>query len=56
MNMRTVAVFRIGVPGTAEGTTATPPYDKLEPRFKATILYNGATWKEQNDRILCQWY
>ena len=30
---------------TAEGTTATPPYDKLEPRFKATILYNGATWK-----------
>ena len=30
---------------TAEGTTTTPPYDKLEPRFKATILYNGATWK-----------
>ena len=30
---------------TAEGTTATPPYDKLEPRFKATILYNGAMWK-----------
>ena len=23
---------------TAEGTTTTPPYDKLEPRFKATIL------------------
>ncbi|WP_314826776.1 RagB/SusD family nutrient uptake outer membrane protein [Segatella baroniae] len=27
------------------GTTLAPPYDKLEPRFKATILYNGATWK-----------
>lgn len=25
--------------------TTTPPYDKLEPRFKATILYNGASWK-----------
>jgi len=27
------------------GTTANPPYDKLEPRFAATILYNGAAWK-----------
>ena len=26
-------------------TTNTPPYDQLEPRFKATILYNGAPWK-----------
>lgn len=26
-------------------TTAEPPYDKLEPRFQATILYNGAPWK-----------
>ena len=26
-------------------TTAQPPYDKLEPRFQATILYNGAPWK-----------
>ena len=25
--------------------TATPPYAKLEPRFQATILYNGADWK-----------
>ena len=25
--------------------TANPPYDKLEPRFHATILYNGASWK-----------
>ena len=25
--------------------TATPPYAKLEPRFQATILYNGAKWK-----------
>ena len=26
-------------------TTAEPPYKQLEPRFQATILYNGATWK-----------
>lgn len=29
----------------AEGVTDTPPYEELEPRFKATILYNGASWK-----------
>ena len=28
-----------------EGTSATPPYEQLEPRFKHTILYNGASWK-----------
>ncbi|MCR5003458.1 MAG: RagB/SusD family nutrient uptake outer membrane protein, partial [Bacteroidales bacterium] len=28
-------------------TTKTPPYDKLEPRFAATILYNGASWKDR---------
>ena len=27
------------------GTVAEPPYEQLEPRFQATILYNGATWK-----------
>ncbi|NDV69698.1 RagB/SusD family nutrient uptake outer membrane protein [Dysgonomonas sp. 25] len=27
------------------GTTVDPPYASLEPRFHATILYNGATWK-----------
>lgn len=28
------------------GTTTTdPPYALLEPRFQATILYNGASWK-----------
>lgn len=27
------------------GTTQTPPYVLLEPRFQATILYNGAEWK-----------
>lgn len=28
------------------GSTANePPYDQLEPRFAATILYNGAPWK-----------
>lgn len=29
------------------GVTDTPPYDKLEPRFHASILYNGAAWKER---------
>ena len=28
------------------GTTTTPPpYDQLEPRFSATVLYPGCTWK-----------
>lgn len=27
------------------GTVQTPPYAYLEPRFHATILYNGADWK-----------
>lgn len=26
-------------------TTQTPPYELLEPRFHASILYNGANWK-----------
>ena len=26
-------------------TTETPPYKLLEPRFQASILFNGATWK-----------
>ena len=26
-------------------TKTNPPYDQLEPRFHATILYNGADWK-----------
>ncbi|MBR5275210.1 MAG: RagB/SusD family nutrient uptake outer membrane protein [Bacteroidales bacterium] len=26
-------------------TTQTPPYEDLEPRFHATILYNGSEWK-----------
>ncbi len=29
----------------AGGTLQEPPYDKLEPRFGASILYNGASWK-----------
>jgi hypothetical protein len=28
-----------------DGTTQTPPYDQLEVRFHASILYNGANWK-----------
>ena len=31
----------------AGGTTDTPPYDRLEPRFGATVLYNGASWKDR---------
>lgn len=30
---------------TSSGTTTPPPYETLEPRFHATILYNGAPWK-----------
>jgi hypothetical protein len=30
---------------TAVGTTETPPYALLEPRFHASILYNNAPWK-----------
>lgn len=30
-----------------DGTLQQPPYDQLEPRFKATILYNGATWRDR---------
>lgn len=26
-------------------TTTTPPYDRLEPRFAATVMYPGCTWK-----------
>ena len=28
-------------------TTDNPPYELLEPRFQATILYNGASWKKR---------
>ena len=28
-------------------TTQTPPYQDLEPRFHASILYNGVTWKNR---------
>ncbi|MBO7644016.1 MAG: RagB/SusD family nutrient uptake outer membrane protein [Bacteroidales bacterium] len=33
-------------------TVAEPPYKQLEPRFQATILYNGAPWK---DRVIEPW-
>ncbi|MGX5689640.1 RagB/SusD family nutrient uptake outer membrane protein [Arcticibacter tournemirensis] len=29
----------------ANGVTTTPPWATLEPRFQATVLYNGASWK-----------
>ena len=30
---------------TTTGTTDTPPYEQLEPRFHASVLYNGRAWK-----------
>ena len=39
-----------GVPSCSAwhaSTTNTPPYAQLEPRFHATILYNGADWKDR---------
>ena len=43
-------------------TTAEPPYTQLEPRFQATILYNGAAWKDRTIEPFvggtdgwCQW-
>lgn len=32
---------------STSGVNDEPPYDKLEPRFAATILYNGSTWKSR---------
>ena len=32
---------------TESGTTQTPPYALLEPRFANTVLYNGADWKDR---------
>lgn len=29
----------------ASDVTSDPPYSQLEPRFQATVLYNGAQWK-----------
>ena len=29
----------------AANITDTPPWESLEPRFKATVLYNGSVWK-----------
>lgn len=29
----------------AGGTTVRPPYEQLEPRFHATVIYNGCQWK-----------
>lgn len=28
-------------------TTTPPPYDQLEPRFHATVIYRGSVWKER---------
>jgi len=30
---------------TAGGTTTRPPYSSIEPRFHATVIYQGATWQ-----------
>ena len=54
-----------GFPDWAEWhstTTKTPPYEQLEPRFQASILYNGAQWKGRTIESFvggadgwCQW-
>ncbi|WP_439183375.1 RagB/SusD family nutrient uptake outer membrane protein [Carboxylicivirga taeanensis] len=31
---------------TEGGTTTTPPYQELDPRFHATVIYNGCTWMD----------
>ena len=43
-------------------TTENPPYELLEPRFQATILYNGSAWKNRTIEPFvggtdgwCQW-
>ena len=45
------------------GTEAVPPYDQLEPRFAASVLYNGSTWKGRTIEPFvggvdgwCEWY
>jgi hypothetical protein len=30
---------------TETGTTVRPPYENLEPRFQATVIYNGCEWQ-----------
>ena len=49
-------------PWHAEDVTDTPPYASLEPRFHATVLYNGADWKGRKiepwlggDDGYCEW-
>lgn len=32
---------------STSGVSDTPPYNQLEPRFAATILYNGSSWKDR---------
>ena len=32
-------------PWHGENVTTTPPWDQLEPRFAASVLYPGCTWK-----------
>src|SRR5699024_8399018 len=27
------------------GSTKRPPYEELEPRFQATVIYNGSEWQ-----------
>lgn len=29
------------------GTSERPPYEELDPRFEATVIYNGSTWQDQ---------
>lgn len=49
-----VEMYEIAGGGTVDwsawhetGVTTSPPWSNLEPRFQATVLYNGATWKNR---------
>ena len=48
-----VEEYELATGGTADWskwhskTTETPPYSLLEPRFHASVLYNGASWKNR---------
>ena len=32
---------------TSSGTTTPPPYGDIEPRFHATVIYNGSVWQDR---------
>ncbi|MCS2933145.1 RagB/SusD family nutrient uptake outer membrane protein [Bacteroides ovatus] len=43
-----------GTPFSWSGSMAKDPYVGREPRFYASIIYNGATWKRKDYLYLCR--